>query len=133
MVSDTPMSAQFQLLPGGARLSCLVECPALRGQRSRHPQRHCRIQARIAARRTSDSIHNGHKILAGARTIGPHIYEIRRDDDFRKGERFFYFDAPNYIHHYFDPTFADVRVGRIQDQLFTETLDWWLVAACKPR
>lgn len=74
-----------------------------------------------------------HKILTGARTIGPHIYEIRRDDDFRKGERFFYFDAPNYVHYYFDPAFADVRVGRIQDRLFTETLDWWLVTACKPR
>jgi SAM-dependent methyltransferase len=74
----------------------------------------------------------GHKILAGARTVGAHIYEIRRDDDFRKGERFFYFDAPNYIHHYFDPAFADVRVGRIQDNLFTEALDWWLVTGRKP-
>jgi 2-polyprenyl-3-methyl-5-hydroxy-6-metoxy-1,4-benzoquinol methylase len=73
-----------------------------------------------------------HKILTGAITVAPHIYEIRRDDDFRKGERFFYFDAPNYIHHYFDPVFTDVQVGRIQDNLFTETLDWWLVTARKP-
>jgi 2-polyprenyl-3-methyl-5-hydroxy-6-metoxy-1,4-benzoquinol methylase len=73
-----------------------------------------------------------HKILAGARTVGAHIYEICRDDDFRKGERFFYFDSPNYIHHYFDPVFTDVRVGRIQDNLFTETLDWWLITGCKP-
>jgi len=68
-----------------------------------------------------------HKILAGARTVGPHLYEIARADDFRKGERFFYFDAPNYIHYYFDPAFAEVKVGRIHDELFTETLDWWLV------
>ncbi len=72
-----------------------------------------------------------HKILTGARTVGAHLYEIGRPDDFRRGERFFYFDAPNYIHHYFDPAFADVKVGRIHDELFTETLDWWLVTGRK--
>lgn len=72
-----------------------------------------------------------HKILTGAKTVGSHLYEIGRTDDFRKGERFFYFDAPNYIHHYFDPAFSDVKVGRIHDELFTETLDWWLVTGRK--
>lgn len=73
-----------------------------------------------------------HKILSGARTVGPHLYEIGRTDDFRKGERFFYFDAPNYLHYYFAPFFAEVMVGRIRDYLFTETLDWWLVTGRKP-
>ena len=73
-----------------------------------------------------------HRILAGARTVGAHVYEIHRSDDFRKGERFFYFDAPNYIHHYFDPVFSEVRIGRTHDSLFTETLDWWLVTGRKP-
>jgi SAM-dependent methyltransferase len=72
-----------------------------------------------------------HKILTGAKTVGAHLYEIGRDDDFRKGERFFYFDAPNYIHFYFGPLFADVMVGRTHDYLFTETLDWWLVTGRK--
>jgi len=72
-----------------------------------------------------------HKILTGAKTVGAHLYEIGRTDDFRRGERFFYFDAPNYIHHYFGDAFADVKVGRIHDQLFTETLDWWLVTGRK--
>jgi SAM-dependent methyltransferase len=74
----------------------------------------------------------GHKILAAAHTVGPHLYEIERNDDFRKGERFFYFDAPNYLHYYFAPSFGAIMVGRIQDHLFTETLDWWLVTGRKP-
>jgi SAM-dependent methyltransferase len=73
-----------------------------------------------------------HKILAGARTVGSHLYEIGRTDDFRQGERFFYFDAPNYLHFYFDGAFDQVMVGRIHDKLFTETLDWWLVTGRKP-
>jgi len=72
-----------------------------------------------------------HKILDGARTISAHVYEIRRDDDFRKGDRFFYFDSPNYIHYYFDPKFDDIMIGRTHDHLFTSTLDWWIVTGRK--
>jgi SAM-dependent methyltransferase len=72
-----------------------------------------------------------HKILTGSKTLGPHLYEIGREDDFRKGERFFYFDAPNYIHYYFDPAFSDVLIGRTHDTLFTSTLDWWIVTGRK--
>lgn len=72
-----------------------------------------------------------HKILKGAKTLGAHRYEIGRDDDFRKGETFFYFDAPNYIHHYFDPVFSDVLVGRTHDFLFTDTLDWYVITGVK--
>ena len=56
---------------------------------------------------------------------------IGRDDDFRKGQVYFYFDAPNYLHYYFDPHFADVRVGRIHDHLFTDTLDWFVLTGVK--
>ena len=73
-----------------------------------------------------------HKILLGARTVGAHLYEIGREEDFRKGERFFYFDAPNYLRYYFEPVFNEVMIGRIHDQLFTEVLDWWLVTGRKP-
>jgi len=72
-----------------------------------------------------------HRILEGARTVDAHVYEITRDDDFRKGERFFYFDSPNYIHYYFDPKFDDVLVGRTHDHLFTSTLDWWIITGRK--
>ena len=72
-----------------------------------------------------------HKILTGAKTVGAHTYEIGREDDSRRGTRFFYFDAPNYIHYYFDPIFDDVQVGRTHDHLFSETLDWWLVTGRK--
>lgn len=68
-----------------------------------------------------------HNILEGAKTLGHHRYEIGRDDDFRKGAVFFYFDAENYIRHYFDPVFDQVMTGRIQDRLFTSTLDWYLI------
>lgn len=72
-----------------------------------------------------------HKILNGAETLGGHRYRIGRRDDFRAGEVHFFFDAPNYVHHYFTETFGDVMVGRTHDHLFTATLDWWIVTAVK--
>jgi ubiquinone/menaquinone biosynthesis C-methylase UbiE len=72
-----------------------------------------------------------HMILDGAATLGGHRYRIGRDDDFRKGEVFFYFDAPNYIQHYFSAQFANVLVGRTHDHLFTATLDWFVVTGTK--
>lgn len=72
-----------------------------------------------------------HKILEGAQTLGGHLYQIGRDDDFRKGEKYFYFDAPNYIQHYFTQFFKDVQVGRTHDQLFKETLDWYIITGVK--
>jgi ubiquinone/menaquinone biosynthesis C-methylase UbiE len=72
-----------------------------------------------------------HMILAGAQTLGGHRYQIGREDDFRKGEVFFYFDAPNYIKHYFGQHFQEVLVGRTHDFLLTDTLDWFIVTAVK--
>lgn len=69
-----------------------------------------------------------HKILEGSRTLGGHRYEIGRADDFRKGTVYFYFDAENYVRYYFDMAFDDVIVGRTHDKLFTESLDWFIVA-----
>lgn len=68
-----------------------------------------------------------HKILDGGRTLGRHRYEIGRADDFRKGTVYFYFDAENYIRHYFGMAFDEVLTGRTHDRLFTETLDWFIV------
>jgi len=72
-----------------------------------------------------------HKILDGGETLGGHRYRIGRRDDFRTGEIHFFFDAPDYIHHYFGDAFRDVLVGRTHDRLFTATLDWWIVTAVK--
>lgn len=72
-----------------------------------------------------------HKILLNAKTLGNHQYEIGRSTDFRKGQVHFFFDAPNYIEYYFNPYFDDLKIGRIEDMLFNEKLDWWLVTGVK--
>jgi ubiquinone/menaquinone biosynthesis C-methylase UbiE len=72
-----------------------------------------------------------HLILRDSKTLGGHRYHIGRGDDFRKGEVFFYFDAPNYIRHYFSEYFSDILVGRTQDFLFSETLDWFIITGVK--
>lgn len=72
-----------------------------------------------------------HKILNNGVTLGHHKYRIGRPGDFRKGQVHFFFDAPNYIEFYFAPHFSDLQIGRIEDQLFREKLDWWLVTGVK--
>ncbi len=72
-----------------------------------------------------------HMILKDSISLGGHLYEIGRDDDFRKGEVFFYFDSPEYIKHYFSEEFIDVLVGRTHDFLLTDTLDWFIVTGVK--
>jgi len=73
-----------------------------------------------------------HKILQDGKTLGGHRYQIGRQDDFRKGQVYFYFDSPNYIRHYFSECFTDVLVGRTHDFLMTETLDWYVVTGVRP-
>lgn len=72
-----------------------------------------------------------HRILKNSATLGGHRYRIGREDDFRRGQVFFYFDAPNYIHYYFSQHFAQVAVGRSQENLFTEKLDYFIVTGVK--
>ena len=50
-----------------------------------------------------------HQILENSKTLGCHLYEIGLESEFRKGQVYFYFDAPNYIHHYFGTVF---KIGR---------------------
>lgn len=73
-----------------------------------------------------------HKILEDGKTLGNHLYEIGRDDDFRKGTVFFYFDSENYVRHYFEKSFNNILVGRTHDHIFTETLDWFIATGLKP-
>jgi len=72
-----------------------------------------------------------HMILKNAEIVGPHLYKIGRDDDFRKGEVFFYFDSPEYIKYYFSKSFKDIMVGTVSDFMFTEWQDYFLVTAVK--
>jgi len=72
-----------------------------------------------------------HKILLGGKTLGNHRYEIGRPGDFRQGQVHFFFDAPNYLEFYFGRRFKELQTGRIEDVLFREKLDWWLVTGVK--
>ncbi|MGC9384578.1 MAG: class I SAM-dependent methyltransferase [Kosmotogaceae bacterium] len=72
-----------------------------------------------------------HKILYNSKTLGNHLYEIGRNDDFRKGQVHFFFDNTNYLDFYFSPKFKELQFGRIQDRLFLDDLDWWLVTGIK--
>jgi len=73
-----------------------------------------------------------HKILRNSRSLRRHLYEIGREDDFRKGQVFFYFDTKEEVERYFSTSFEDVQVGRTHDHLLTETLDWFILSAVKP-
>lgn len=72
-----------------------------------------------------------HKILKNCKTLGNHLYQIGRDDDFRKGQVHFIFDNINLLEFYFSPYFCSLQFGRIEDLLFREKLDWWLVTGIK--
>jgi len=72
------------------------------------------------------------KILQNCKTLGNHRYQLCRTDDFRKGTVQFLFDAENYVRFYFERHLSEVEVGRVQDQLFAETLDWFIVTGVKP-
>lgn len=73
-----------------------------------------------------------HLILQNSKALGHHRYQIGRDDDFRKGEVFFYFDSPEYVKFYFSPHFNDVLVGTDTDYMFTEYQDYFLITGVKP-
>ena len=73
-----------------------------------------------------------HKILEDSESLGPHRYRIGRDDDFCKGQVFFYFDDADSINLFFGKVFKDVMVGRVHDRLFTATFDCLIVTAVKP-
>ena len=70
-------------------------------------------------------------IMKNSSTLGGHRYRIGRDDDWRKGQVFFCFDAPSYVNFYFSERFSDVMVGRTYDFLFTETVDCFIVTGVK--
>lgn len=72
-----------------------------------------------------------HFILKDAETLGNHRYRIQRKGDMRRGTVHFCFDAPNYARQFFGKSFQDVLIGRVRDEMFTDTLDWFLVTGIK--
>lgn len=72
-----------------------------------------------------------HEILEGAKTLGNHRYEIRKKDDFRVGQVFFYFEARNYIRFYFEPHFKDVLIGEVRDDLFGRMINFYIITGVR--
>ncbi len=72
-------------------------------------------------------------ILKGAKALGGHRYLIGREDDFRKGQIFFYFDAPQYVEHYLRDYFTEIRIGRATEDLFTDVQDAFIITAIRGR
>jgi len=73
-----------------------------------------------------------HMILKDAKLLGNHRYRIGRSGEFRKGQVYFYFDTPEYIKLCFSEWFRDILVGRVNDYLFTEYQDYFIITGtCK--
>lgn len=74
-----------------------------------------------------------HTILKNSQTLGIHQYKIGLETDFRKGQTFFYFDAPQYIKFYFSEYFSDIAVGRVTLEYFSSVNDTFIVTAVNKR
>jgi SAM-dependent methyltransferase len=72
-----------------------------------------------------------HKILKDSEKLGSNRYLIKREDDMRKGQTFFYFDNRSEIKRIFSKSFKDILIGRTHSELFTDTLDWFIITAVK--
>jgi len=72
-----------------------------------------------------------HLILKDSIALAGHRYRIGKEDDFRKGQVFYYFDTPENIQHHFSKLFRNVMVGRTHDFLMTDTLDWFIITGIK--
>ncbi|SNZ03786.1 Methyltransferase domain-containing protein [Persephonella hydrogeniphila] len=74
-----------------------------------------------------------HGIKKGGHYISKNIFLVQRKDDFRYGEKFFYFENENEIKKYFSIFFKDIKIGRTFQNLFNEDkiIDHFLVFAVK--
>ena len=70
-------------------------------------------------------------ILRNCNILGNHKYQIFRNDTFRKGEIYFYFDNEHYINYYFSKQFCNLQIGRTKTDLFSECLDWFIITGTK--
>ncbi|MBU0729457.1 MAG: class I SAM-dependent methyltransferase [Proteobacteria bacterium] len=72
-----------------------------------------------------------HKILKDSEPLGGHRFRIGREDDFRKGQVFYYFETEENIQRVFSRFFYQVQVGRTHDYLISDILDWFIVTGVK--
>jgi SAM-dependent methyltransferase len=73
-----------------------------------------------------------HFIIRNAESIGSHLFSVSRSDDFRFGQPHYCFETSEYLEEACSAAFDDVRVGRTTDELFTDTIDWFVATAVKP-
>lgn len=71
-----------------------------------------------------------HMILEQSTSLGNHLYQIGREDDFRKDQVFFYFETPSAIENYFG-AFKNLRIGRTHAHLMTAVQDYWVLTGTK--
>jgi len=72
-----------------------------------------------------------HTIFRNSEIVGHHQYLLKREDDFRKGQVFFCFDAPQYIQYFLSKQFSEVEVGRSTLHYFFEINDTFMITAIK--
>jgi SAM-dependent methyltransferase len=71
-----------------------------------------------------------HDIYVRAEPLGDHRYRIA-NYDFRDGEQYFYFDDPADLEATLAPLFDRIEIGRVTEQLFTMTFDFFIAVARK--
>ena len=71
------------------------------------------------------------KILKNSIKLENHRYKIGREDDFRKGEIFYYFDDKNNIKENFKKQFKNVKIGRTLNRLIDNTIDYFIITGLK--
>lgn len=72
-----------------------------------------------------------HKILKNFKQAGEHRYIIQREDDFRCGQVYYYFDDRDNIRKQFSEYFDKIRIGRTKSNLISETLDYFIITGIK--
>lgn len=72
-----------------------------------------------------------HKILQGSVALGDHRFRIGREDDFRRGQVFYYFEDEENIERIFSRHFDQLQIGQTHDHLMTDVLNWFIVTGVK--
>lgn len=70
-------------------------------------------------------------ILKDSLYLGNHRFQIGRADDFRRGSVFFYFNTKFDVEFYFRKYFADINVGNVSSDLFTQKDDSFVVTGVR--
>ena len=72
-----------------------------------------------------------HRILKNSTSLGENRYQLNYPGDFRQNEVHYFVETKEHLDQLFEPHFQERQHGRIQDYLFNEQLDWFLLTAIK--